>query len=242
MDDGTVCTINPQDAGYSRFSVTYSGVHDYLENLPADQVMPAKPAISFTVANHATPPGQAVQLTTLSTGQVVYKLRADSPWIQLSGITGSVTGKTPASVTISVDPKRLPTPGQYTSTVTILSGAAAPQYITVAAVVKVDQSNVVASITPNPVVQNGGQWAFQIKLQETAGMATHVTAAKFNGTDYSSSIATWFGQTAIAASSSIIAPLTGAGLFPAGDQYFEFWGVDDASGQSWYRTAVVTFK
>jgi hypothetical protein len=35
--------------------------------------------------------------------------------------------------------------------------------------------------------------------------------------------------------------LHGAGVFPQGDQYFEFWGVDEASGQSWYRVATVSF-
>jgi hypothetical protein len=173
---------------------------------------------------------------------VSYKLRADAAWIQLSGITGSASNKTPASVNISVDATQLPQPGQYTSTVTIFSGAAPPQYITVTAVVKVDQSNVVATITPSPVDQSAGQWAFQIRLAETAGVATRITAAKFNGADYTSSIGAWFGATRIGANAAVVAPLTGAGRFPVGDQYFEFWGVDDANGQPWYRTAVVTFR
>jgi hypothetical protein len=101
---------------------------------------------------------------------------------------------------------------------------------------------VVATITPNPVVQDSGQWSFQIKLAETAGVATHLTAAKFNGADYTSSMVRWFGTTNIGANTTIIAPLTGAGRFPSGDQYFEFWGIDDASGQPWYRTAIVTFR
>jgi hypothetical protein len=238
LEDGTVCSINPSYAGYSRFSNTYTHVKDYLENLPAVQVVPDRPNLSFTVANHAAPTGQTVKLTTQSSGQVDYRLRADAPWIQISSFTGSA----PGSVTVSVDPTKLVQPGQYTGTVTILAGAASPQFINVAATVKVDQSNVVASITPTPVVQNGGAWSFQIKLLETAGVATHLTALKFNGTDYSSSIATWFGTASLAASGAIVAPLTGTGLFPAGDQYFEFWGVDVASGQTWYRTATVTFR
>jgi hypothetical protein len=242
LGDGTVCGIKPQGAGYSRFSVTYAGVSDFLENLPADEVLPAKPSVSFTIKNRANPGGQAMQLTTQTAGTVSYKLRADANWIQLSSNTGTVSSKTPASVTITPDVTRLPSPGTYTSTVTILSGAAPPQYLTVTAVVAQDQSNVVATIAPNPVVQNGGQWSFQIKLAETAGVATHITAAKFNGQDYTSSVTGWFGTTKIAASGNIVAPLTGAGRFPAGDQYFEFWGVDDASGQAWYRTAVVSFK
>jgi hypothetical protein len=241
-DDGTVCTIDPSVAGYARFSNTYTQVHDYLENLPADLVTPAKAALSFSMVNHAPPPAQAVQLLTQSTGQVTYKLRADASWIKLSGITGSLSAKTPATVTVSVDPAQLAQPGQYSSTVTILSGAAPPQYLQVTAAVRVDQSNVLPSITPNPVVQSGAQWSFQIRLAETAGASTRVTALKFNGTDYSSNIVGWFGTSHIAASGAIVAPLHGTGLFPHGDQYFEFWGVDDASGQPWYRVATVTFQ
>ena len=240
--DGTVCSINPSVAGYARFSHTYAQVHDYLENLPADLVTPAKTTLSFTIANHAAPSAQAVQLVTQSTGQVVYKLRADASWIKLSGITGSLSAKTPATVTVSVDTAQLTQPGQYASTVTILSGAAPPQYVQVSATVRVDQSNVVASITPNPVVQSGGQWSFQIRLAETGGASTRVTALKFEGADYSSKIANWFGTDRIPASGAIVAPLHGTGVFPHGDQYFEFWGVDDASGQNWYRVATITFQ
>ena len=242
LSDGTVCTINPSVSGYSRFSNTYAHVKDYLENLPADLVTPAKPELSFTLANHTAPIAQTVQLVTQSTGQVVYKLRADAPWIKLSGSTGSLSAKTPSTVNISLDPAQLPNPGQYSSTVTILSGAAPPQFLRVTAVVRVDQSNVVASITPNSVAQNGAEWSFQIRLADTAGASTRVTALKFNGADYSSNIVTWFGTDRIAASGAIVATLHGAGVFPHGDQYFEVWGVDEASGQSWYRVATVTFQ
>jgi hypothetical protein len=240
--DGTVCAIKPQGAGYSRFSVTYSGVSDYLENLPASEVLPGKSSMSFTIKNRTSSGPQTMQFTTQTPGTVGFKLRADANWILLSSIAGTASSKTPASVIITADVSKLPQPGTYTSTVTVLSGAAPPQYLTVTAVVTQDQSNVVASITPNPVVQGGGQWSFQIKLAETAGIATHVTAAKFNGADYTSSVAGWFGTNKIAANGTIVAPLTGAGRFPAGDQYFEFWGVDDATGQPWYRTTVVTFR
>jgi hypothetical protein len=241
MSDGTVCSITNSVSGYSRFSITYSQVKDYLENLPAVLVTPSKASVGFTVANHAAPPAQTVQLVMQSTGQVIYKLRADAPWIKLSSITGSVTAKTPATVTIGVDAAQLALAGQYASTVTILSGAAPPQFLNVTAVVKVDQSNVLAAITPNPVVQTGA-WSFQIRLAETAGVSTRVTALKFNGADYSASIANWFGTGRIAASGAIAATLQGSGVFPHGDQYFEFWGVDEASGQPWYRVATVTFQ
>ncbi len=242
LSDGTVCTINPSVAGYSRFSNTYAQVKDYLENLPADLVTPAKPELSFTMANHAAPAAQTVQLVTQSTGQVAYKLRADASWIKLSASTGTLSAKTPASVSISLDPAQLAQPGQYSNTVTIFSGAAPPQFLRVTAAARVDQSNVTASITPNPVAQSGAVWSFQIRLQETAGASTRVTAMKFNGTDYTANIAGWFGTDRIAANGAIVAPLSGTGGFPHGDQYFEFWGVDEASGLSWYRVATVTFQ
>ena len=242
LTDGTVCAIEPSVSGYARFSNTYSYVHDYLENLPADLVTPAKAALSFAMVNHVAPAAQSVQLVTQATGQVVYKLRADASWIKLSGITGSLSAKTPATVTVSVDPAQLVQPGKYSSTVTIFSGAAPPQFLQVTASVRVDQSNVVASITPNPVAQDGGQWSFEVRLAETAGASTRVTALKFDGVDYSSRIAGWFGTDRIAASGAIVAPLHGTGVFPHGDQYFEFWGIDDASGQPWYRVGRVTFQ
>jgi hypothetical protein len=239
---GTLCTVNPSVSGYSRFSNTYAQVKDYLENLPADLVTSSKPELSFTLANHAAPSAQSMQLVTQSTGQVVYKLRADASWIKLSGLPVSLSAKTPLPVRIVLDPAQLTQPGQYSSTVTILSGAAPPQFLRVTAVVRVDQSNVVAGIAPNPVVQNGAEWSFQIRLADTAGAPTRVTALKFNGTDYSTNIVTWFGTDRIAASGAIVATLHGSGVFPHGDQYFEFWGVDEASGQSWYRVATVTFQ
>ncbi len=199
LSDGTVCTINPSVAGYSRFSNTYAHVSDYLENLPADLVTAAQPKLNFTVSNHVAPAAQPVQLTTQATGTVTYKLRADSSWIKLSTITGSLSAKTPASVSVSVDTAMLGTPGQYSGTVTILSGAAPPQFINVSATVRMDQSNVTATITPGTVLQSGGQWNLQIRLLETGGAATHLTAMKFNGADYTSSIAAWFGTTSIAA-------------------------------------------
>ncbi len=65
---------------------------------------------------------------------------------------------------------------------------------------------------------------------------------KVNGADYSESIAAWFGSDRIAAKATLEAPLQAGGRFPAGVQYFEFWGVDDLSGQTWYRVATVLFQ
>jgi len=86
-----------------------------------------------------------------------------------------------------------------------------------------------------------GIWSFQIQLAETAGVATHLTALKMDGTDFSANIAAWFGTNHIAAMGAIQAALRASGL-AGGPHYFEFWGVDDASGQTWYRVASATFN
>jgi hypothetical protein len=180
-------------------------------------------------------------LATQSAGQVAFKLRADAPWISLSAVAGSLTSGKPAQVSLAVDPAQLAQPGVYSGTVTILSGAAPPQFINVTATARVDQSSVGASISPNPVFQSDGQWSFKIRLAETAGAATRVTALRLNGVDYSGSISTWFGTARIAANAAIEAPLHAAGL-PPGDQYFEFEGVDEGSSQTWYRVATVSLR
>jgi hypothetical protein len=239
--DPDICSVSPLTVGYARFSNSYQFLKDYLEDLPAAQVTADKAGLNFTVSNHSTPPGQVVHLTTQSAAAVTYKLRADAPWLQVSTVTGNVSASAPAAVTVTVDPTKFDQAGQYSSTVTILSGTAAPQFINITATVIIAQSNVVASITPNPVHLTGGQWSFTVQLAETAGAATQVTAMKVNGTDYSTSIKSWFGTDRIAAKGTITAPLSGSGVFPAGTQYFEFSGVDD-SGQHWYRTTTVSFQ
>jgi hypothetical protein len=238
----SACQIDPSIDGYYRFSNAYPHLKDYLEDLPSVEVVLSRSALSFTVANHAAPPAQTVRLTTQSAGQVTYKLRADAPWIFIPTVSGTLSASAPAQVAVGVDVTQLAQPGQYTGTVTLLSGAAPPRFIDVTVEVRANQSNVSASVSPNPVYQSGGQWSFTIRLSESAGAATRVTALKLNGTDYSSAIASWFGTDHIAANGSIAAPLSGAGTFPPGAQYIEFWGVDDASGQQWYRVATVQFQ
>jgi hypothetical protein len=214
---------------------------DYLEDLPAAEVLPNLSSVSFNVLNHQAPAGQTIQLTTQSSGQASFKLRADASWILLSAVSGNLTAGQPAKVSLTVDPGQLMQAGQYSGTVTILSGAAPPQFINVTATASVNQSNVVASISPNPVYQSGGLWTFTIQLAETVGAATSVTVLRVNGVDYSSQIAAWFGTTHIAANAIIQATLRASGL-PPGDQYFEFEGTDDTGGQTWYREAAVTLR
>ena len=238
----SVCQITPFVAGYARFSNAYLYLRDYLENLPASVVLPQQAELQFVVSNQQASGPQTVTLTTKSPGQITFKLRADAPWIQLSTLTGTVSAKAPAQVQISVDPTKFSQPDEYSSTVTILSGAAAPQFINVNVNVSVGQSNIQPAISPNPAIQSNGLWNFTVTLAETGGTGTTLTGLKVNGTDYTSSIMSWFGTNYIPASGQISAPLSATGQFPPGDQYFEFFGTDDGSGQTWYRTATVSFQ
>lgn len=238
----TACEISPSVVGYGRFSNAYPRLRDYLENLPVSVVSPDRASLSFTVANRSASPAQTVRLTTQAKGQVGYKVRADAPWIQVSAANGSSAAGVPGQLNITVDGSAFDRPGAYTGTVTILSGAAAPQFINVAASVVVTQSNVQAEIAPRVVTESDGVWSFRIRLAESAGASTRVTGIKVNGSDYSDNIVAWFGADRIEAKGSIEAPLQASGRFPAGVQYFEFRGVDDFSGQTWYRVAAVTFQ
>ena len=232
----SACQIDPSIDGYYRFSNAYTPLKDYLEDLPSAEVMPAASSLSFAVTNHAAAPSQTVQLTTGSADQAAYKLRADAGWILLPTASGTVSAGAPAKVAVAVDASQLTQPGEYDGTITILSGAAAPQYIDVTVQVQSIQSNVAVSISPNPVYQSGGQWSFTIGMTESGGAGTRITALKINGVDYSSAIASWFGANYLPANGSLAAPLSGSGPFVPGTQFFEFWGQDD-SGQAWYREA-----
>ncbi len=240
--DLSACEIEPMVDGYGRFSNIYSRLSEYFENLPATQVKPDKTDLQYTISSRAAPASQTIRLTTQSAGQVAYKLRADAPWVQLPASTGTLSSNAPATITVNVDASQFDRADKFTTNIAILSGASAPQYINVTATVTAALSQVAASITPATVVQADNQWSFSIRLAETAGAATRLTALKFNGSDYSSRILSWFGTDRIEANGAIEAPLQGQGLFPQGTQYFEFWGIDEATAQKWYRVATVTFR
>jgi hypothetical protein len=237
----TACEIAPFVAGYGRFSNTYRNLQAYFENWPAAAVTPAPANVSFSVVNQAAPAAQTVKLTSQTTGSVSFRIRPDASWISVSAVSGQISAASPVTLKVSVDPTQLPLPGQYSSTVTILAGTAAPQFINVTVTVQASQSNVTAMVAPATVTSSNGIWSFQIQLADTAGVATRLTAIKINGTDYSANIAAWFGANQIPASGAILAQLKASGV-PAGPQYFEFWGADNASGQTWYRVATATFK
>ena len=237
----TACEITPNINGYARFSNTYQNLQPYFEDWPAATVTPVPASLSFNVTNGAAPPPETVRLTSQTTGQVAFKIRSDAPWIGVSTPGSQISATNPVTATISINPTQAPQPGQYTGTVTVLAGTAAPQLIHVSLIVAAPQSNVTAWVNPAAVPAVNGVWSFQLQLAETAGVATTLTALHINGADYSANIASWFGANSIPAKGSLQAQLQASGV-NGGPQYFEFWGVDPASGQEWYRVASASFR
>jgi hypothetical protein len=140
-----------------------------------------------------------------------------------------------------VDPKYLYQAGRYTSTITILSGAADPQYINVTADMKLDASDVSVSASPNPVPQADSLWTLNLRLVENAGADTKLTGLRIDGDDYSAQIPTWFGTQNLPAKGQLAGTIHVRGLFAPIDKYFEFFGQDTATGRQWYRSLTVTF-
>jgi hypothetical protein len=237
----SACQISPSVDGYYRFSNAYAALKTYLEDLPSAEVVPNTASLVFNYSNGAAPAAQTVQLTTKSASPAAYKLRADAPWIVLPTVSGTLSVESPAKVAVGVDASQFTQPGEYASTVTILAGAAPPQYVDVTVQVQSGLSNPGVSISPNPVYKSGGLWSFTVRLAETGGVGTRITAMKMNAVDYTSAIQNWFGTSYLPANGSLAVPLAARGQFAPGRQYFEFWGTDD-NGQAWYREATVSFQ
>lgn len=242
-----VCAASGDIGAYGKFSVAYNALTDYFEDLPYSIVSPSASSLQFKGVNGAIAGGnsQTVQLTTGAASAVSFKARADEPWIQVSANTTTVSASAPVPLTVSVNPAYLNSADTYAGTVTILSGAAPPQYINVGVDMSLLVSKVVITANPNPVLPvqgtNGQVWAVSLKLQETNGVATTLTGFRINETDYSSQIGAWFKTANISADGSIAATISTSGLVAATNEYFEFFGTDPASGKTWSQQLVVSF-
>ncbi len=245
-----LCNERPFSVGMGRFSVMYPNISDYLEDLPFTAVTPSVRTVEFRVANgfltSASP--QRVTVTTQSANAVAFSVRPDVAWVKLSASGGSTSLSTPGSFQISIDPGFFKKPGDYTTTLTLTSGSAPPQFVNVVVHATADRSEVVLSIAPNPVLAsgtdaNGARWAFKIRLEEISGKtATRMTTLRINGVDYSARIADWFGSDRLTAGGLLEATLHAANLTVPTEISFEAGGTDEATGQTWYRTLSVPFR
>jgi V8-like Glu-specific endopeptidase len=237
-----LCTIGGA-AGYAKFSNAYRFLQPFLENFPFTQLTPSASKVQFTGRNHSIigSASQPVTLTVEATNNVPWSARADAPWIQLSQNSGTLSASKPATFNITVDPKYFTASDTYISTVTINSGAAPPIYVNVSVTMKLDVSSVVISAVPNPVKQNGGSWTLSLVISETAGASTTITQFKIDGVDYTGSILGFFGSANVPANGTLNGVLHTSGLFTPVTKFFEFYGRDNGSGQTWYRMVPVNF-
>lgn len=106
-------------------------------------------------------------------------------------------------------------------------------------------SAVTLTVSPNPVRLHapdakGGTFSLSIQLKETAGVATTVTGFSFNGVSYASSIAKFFGGTALAAHGTLTASLEGNSIAAPSLVPMVLTG-RDASGATWTQQVTVSF-
>lgn len=241
-DGEALCALGSFDIGYGRFSAAYPALMNWLENLPYSLVLPSPADVLFVGTNGtiAGGPQQTVQLTTQALNPVTFTVRSDASWIKVSTPSLTTSAARPTPLTITINPKMLAQGRTYTGTVTILSGAAPPQYINVRAQMKVDASNATVSTDPAQARQgNDGLWSYTLQVQETAGIATRLTLLRIDGRDYSSQIADWFGTASLPAGGVLETALKSRVLVWPATQTIEVGGVDDG-GKNWYRVITVS--
>jgi hypothetical protein len=223
--------------GYGKFSNAYPALSAYLEDLPCSQVTPSVSSLSFAgldkqLTGKTT---QTVTLTTLAAATVPFSARSDAPWILVTPATGTVSASAPVQIQVTLDPKYFVTADTYTSTITVLSNAAPPQFVNVTMNMQFDVSSVTPSATPNPVANAGGTWTLHLHLADTGGAQSKLNGLHIDGDDYSGNIAGWFGSNSIPANGAIDATIYTQGLNAPVQKFFEFFG------QDWYRTLSVSF-
>ena len=239
-----LCLLSAEPAGYGKFSNAYNALQAYFEDLPFSEVDPSTTNVNFAGLNHAITGSatQTITLTTKAAASVSFSLQTEAPWVSISPSSGSISASSPVKVQVTVNPSYFTQSDIYTTPVTLLTGAAPPQFINVNVNMVINTSDVVVSASPNPVAESGTSWSLSLQLQETNGSATALTQMKINGTDYTSSIANFFGTNLIPANGTLTAPLHTSGLLAPVTMYFEFYGKDVLSGTTWYRMLPVTFR
>ncbi len=240
-----LCNAGADLGGYGKFSTTYNDLQDFFEDLPFSQVTPSTTQINFSGQNHAISgkPSQTFTLTTQSASPVQFVVRPDLQWLTVTPATGTVSAAAPVKVQVTVNPQYFTQTDVYAGTLSIFSGTAPPMFVNISVSMVINTSNVVVSSVPNPVpsTQNGAAWQLTLVLHETNGSPTTLTGLRIDGADYSANIPGFFGTTKIPANGSIQGTIHTGGLIPPVTKFFEFYGTDRSSGQTWYRQLEVTF-
>jgi subtilase family serine protease len=103
-----------------------------------------------------------------------------------------------------------------------------------------------ASAVPNPVYQqapdsDGYGWFFSLKITDVSGLSSTVTGFTIDGTDYSSSIASWFGSTTLPAYDTLATGIRSNFNNVPETHVFAFSGMN-ANGAKWVQQVAVEFR
>jgi hypothetical protein len=238
---GDACDIAALTAGYGRFSVAYPALKDFLEDYPAAAIRLNANELNFAVTNGIASAPARISILTDSANPVRFAALADAAWIRVAQASGETSAAAPGSVEISIDARRLPRAGAYSSTVSFQSGSTPAQVLAIKVGVSHDRSRVSLSVTPDPVYEQspdsgGFRWFYGIQLNETAGVETRVTMFRIDGADLSPEIPLWFGSDRISAGGALSTGVKARYVNAPAEQYIEIAGVDVATNQFWSRT------
>jgi uncharacterized protein (TIGR03437 family) len=210
------------------------------------------PVSATTTTVTAVPASFTVGLTTVLTATVANTTGGATPTGSVtfavgSAVLGSVAlnGSGSASVTV------------YGSQLAVGSNKITASYggsnnfnpssssVTVTVTLPTANSAIIPSVVPNPVYQQtadaqGYSWFYTVRLAEIAGVATTLTGFSIDGADYSASIASFFGSTAIPAHGTLSAAMRSMGLKVPANRVFLFSG-KDSSGAAWSQQITVSF-
>ena len=244
----TVCDLTEPESGYGRFSVIYPAIERFLNDESQVGFTLTPRTLDFRGANgiFAPPVRQSFRIETTSAASAPFTVTSSAAWIRLSRASGSVSASAPAAIEVSLDEAAVRSPGSYTATLSVQVGTSAPQAVSVRVDMSATRSLVVAAVSPDPVYEQdpdaeGFRWFYQLRLEEKAGIETRLTQLRLDGTDYSSSIASWFGADRLSPLGALSANLRSRGLAVPLDRVFEFAGVDVGSGQPWSMRMTVRF-
>jgi hypothetical protein len=107
-------------------------------------------------------------------------------------------------------------------------------------------SVAVPSVEPSPVYQqapdpDGFSWFYTVRVSETGGAPTTITAFSIDGYDLSEFIIDWFGSTNLPPNGSLSTDLRSKDLDVPSEHVFAFAGVDK-TGQKWTKQVSVPFR